>query len=318
MKKIKILSNQKGGTHFALVIIVVSLLIATVGYAYTQTSEAKKLGKKPSLGIAEGAIAGKKLANKKQAKKVKFSAATYNVLSQRWDDKDKFRERWESTNIFFPGRKIEVLGVIGKATPDIIGIQEAINWNPDTNQKTRQAGDIASYMRSIGYSTHATQKGNADPIYWKTSVFTYGGWEGQRLIVDKSSGLQPRYLNMVRLRHTKTGKTVLVANYHFSQFYHDKGKNYINNQLDGIAESITIAKLRYPKDKVIFTGDFNGYGDDVIRRLNDHNISINTSTPRARSIDHVMVESGVGKRGFKTIPNKNASDHNLVISRLAL
>lgn len=318
MKKIKLFSNQKGGMHFALVIIVVSLFTATVGYAYTQTSEAKKIRKKPSLGITTGAKTGANSTNKITSKKAKFSVATYNVLSQRWDNKDKFRERWESTIFFFPGRKIEVLGVISKAKPDIIGIQEAINWNPDTRQKARQAGDIASYMRSLGYSTHATQQGNADPIYWKTSVFTYGGWEGQRRIVDDSSGPQPRYLNMVRLRHTKTGKTVLVANYHFSQFYRDKGKNYINNQLDGIAESIAIAKLRYPKDKVIFTGDFNGYGDDVIARLNAHKISINTSTPRARSIDHVMVESGVGKRGFKTIPNKNASDHNLVISRLAL
>lgn len=267
--------------------LVVSLLVGTGGYLYTQISSAV---------TAQSTI----------------RVATYNLRSQRWDGQNPNYNSWAS-------RKNSVKSVIlSNAKPGIIGMQEVIKRNPDTNQYVSQRNDVINFMVPSGYGYFVGSVNNSSPIFWKADNFEKLKAADYLIFDPKTSTISgdtpaARYLSFARLRHKQSRKPLLVFNYHFNQFERR------SEQLTSLTSVIRSIRNTYPNDKIIFTGDFNNYHKNIITKLAAKNISLRLADANPR-VDHVLISNAISKNSwFAVAPGSPpASDHYLVLARIGI
>lgn len=275
--------STAGFAHLALLAVIILSVIAGAYVLVTNSSAAKKA--------------------------THINAATYNILSQRWDNARDDMRNWSE-------RKDAVASIISQASPGVIGMQEVIKKNPDTGKFVSQRNDVIDFMKPLGYSHYVGSVNNSTPIFWKDDNFKAVA-KGEVRLYDASTSKSTsppasRYLTYVRLKQVHHNKRCLVLNYHFNQF------ESVSEQLKRIRQHVAGLIKNNPKDDVIFVGDFNKKHARVVKKLNGV-ITMSVADGYV-GVDHVLVSDSVQVRGWSSsaVQDPSASDHNLVMAKLTI
>lgn len=284
--------SQDGFSHRWLVALLVVSIVAGLGASQVFYSQAKPL---------PGAM--------KKDSRTFVQVGTYNIRSQRWDGEKGGLGDWAKRRSLVEAR-------IKSKKPGIIGMQEVIQYNPDTRKYVSQRADVVRFMNKMGYGNYVGSRDNSSPIFWLNSNFKRAS-SGEYLISSPANSKRDskpaaRYLTYVRLTQVHHRENVLVLNYHFNQFENKA------DQLKKLSVAISTLHRKYPSDDIFFSGDWNGQGDDLIAYLNKNKVISLAYGDQNRGIEHVLISSKVASRGwYRVEPGKPAAtDHPMVVANL--
>lgn len=271
-----------------VMVLIGSLFIGSVGYAYTRISNASTAPTYINVG-------------------------TYNIRGQRWDGFNSTYANWST-------RAPRVKAMIANNQAGIIGMQEVFKRNPDNGQYITQRNDVINFMSPMGYGYFVGSVDNTSPIFWKKSNFTKLT-TGETKIYDISWSTvkhppATRYLSFVRLQQVNHRKNILVFNYHFNN---DNGFSMDARQSSVIASKIQSIRATYPNDDIFFAGDFNNRHQNVMAALDERRVYLRLAD-NSGTVDHVLKSSKVAVRGSYSTGKGSplASDHAMIIAKLTI
>ena len=158
-------------------------------------------------------------------------------------------------------RKDIVVAIINNEQPDIVGTQEAVNY-----QRDYLISKIADNYAWFGSGRDGDDSGEGSWIFWKADKFAIDSASSGNFwlsdtpeIPSRFGGLYNRICTYVRLIDKVNKRSFYVFNIH----------NYLQEEFDYRIKAVRmlterIACREYREDPVFITGDFNSPEDDAV------------------------------------------------------
>ncbi|MFM7024435.1 MAG: carbohydrate-binding protein [Flavobacteriales bacterium] len=182
-----------------------------------------------------------------------LNAQTLNLKIMSYNIQQPYGTNWD-------GRKASLVAVINNENPDILGSQEAVNY-----QRDYIAANISGYSW-FGEGRDGGDAGEGSFIFYKTAKFTLDAANSGNMwlsntptVPSRFNGSYNRICTYVHLTDKTTNKSFYLFNIH----------NYMPSEYDNRLAAVKmlvqkIASRTYTSDPVYITGDFNSSEGDGV------------------------------------------------------
>ncbi len=144
-----------------------------------------------------------------------------------------------------------IINIIARENPDIVGLQEAEWLNPD--KEPLKSMDNLNNMGGFAIKNNGGNSNYTSMILFNRNKFIK--------VSEVYKNLHNRGINVIKLEHKKTKKHIIVINVHLDHMWngtHFKGKNEIRKTIKLLNDAIK--EINYNKgDHIIFMGDTNEF-----------------------------------------------------------
>lgn len=267
----------------------------------TAFSEARELGN-----------TGPSLTTRTVAPQETIKVMTYNILSGA--GVDPVFEKWASDHGYPGNRLSEVLEVIKTADPDILGIQEANEWDKGDPTTIQQVANELHMNYFLGKCVYPESGFSHVAFLTKFHIKEAEDYPGD----FRNTALRAEVI-------TPNGHSIQVFVVHFippdlpADLKPGYLKNVPSNEIHDREVSFLVEKMKpYLNSSIILMGDMNKPPSQLETVLHKANLSLIVADPRTH-IDSIWVSPALASNRSMTIPGKltqGTSDHLPVLAEI--